>query len=186
MKYFNIFLFLILLSSCSSFPLDKNSIEEILAFEYEKMDLTPKDAISFKCANNESFYIKYLEENNAVWVILKDREFRLNKIEGRNKTYANATTSLDITGNNAIIKVDASILYKECQNIEEEDTINNSNNVKKNTTKVIDQEDASNNTDSIQNDDRSNSQDINQDNADESSWLEKLKFWKEDSKTINN
>ena len=179
MKCFNIFPLLILLSSCSGFSLDKNSIERIFVFdEYEKIDSTPKDAILFQCANNESFYIKYLEENNAVWVILKDREFRLDKIEGENQTFTNTSTTLNIQNNKTTLKVDDSSLYKECQNIDQEDIVKNNNNIKKKTPKVSDQDDASNNVDPIQNDDKGNGQNMIHDDVEESSWLEKLKFWK--------
>ena len=133
MKYFNLLPFLFLILSCSSLNIDR--IEEILAFEYEKIDSIPEDAIKFQCANNEFFYLKYLDENNAVWVILKDREFRLDKIESQDKAYANTTTTLDIKGNNAIIKVDASILYKECQIIYNDDENIDDNNVNTKATK---------------------------------------------------
>jgi len=114
MKYFTILSFLILGSSCSN----KEKIIEITEMIFpgvEEVELTPKDTTKFQCANNEFFYIKYLDENNAVWVILKDREFRLDKIEGENRTYVNSTTNLDINEGNAVIKVDSSILYEECQ-----------------------------------------------------------------------
>lgn len=139
MKYFNLLTFLFLISSCSSFKIDKERIDEILAFKYERLDSTPKDAIKFQCANNEFFYLRYLEENNAVWVILKDREFRLDKTENENKSYANTTTTLNIKDKDAIIKVDSSVLYKECQNIyKEEQTSDNSINIKTEVTKEID------------------------------------------------
>jgi hypothetical protein len=118
MKHFAILSFLILGSSCSSLSIDKEKITEITEIIFpgiEEVDLTPKDTTKFQCANNEFFYLKYLDENNAVWVILRDREFRLDKIEGENKAYANSTTNLDINEGNAVIKVDSSILYEECQ-----------------------------------------------------------------------
>lgn len=120
MKFFTLLAFLILASSCSRFSIDKEtSFEEkvlkIFSDSYEEVDLTPKDTTQFQCANNEFFYLKYLEENNAVWVILKDREFRLDKIDDGNKAYANSTTSLDINEGSAVIKLDSSILYEDCQ-----------------------------------------------------------------------
>jgi len=181
MKYYNLLPFLFLISSCSSFLIDVDKIEEILAFDYEKLDSTPEDAIKFQCANNESFFLKYLEDNNAVWVILKDREFRLDRIESENKAYANNTSTIDIKGNNAVIKVDTSILYKKCQNINEEESIDD--DIK--ASKEI------NNSDLIQNDSPNQNQDIDididididQNNPTKSSWIKKLKFWEE--KTIN-
>ena len=115
MKYFAILSFLVLGSSCSSLSIDKDKIKKFVSFDYEQINLTPEDTTKFQCANNESFYLRYLEENNAVWVILKDREFRLDKIDDGNKAYANSTTSLDINEGSAVIKLDSSILYEDCQ-----------------------------------------------------------------------
>ena len=120
MKYFAIFSFLILTSSCSSLSIDKDAtlkerLIKIFSDNYEEVDLTPEDVTKFHCANNEFFYLKYLEENNAVWVILKNREFRLDKIESVNKSYANSTASIDIKENSAVIKIDTTVLYEDCQ-----------------------------------------------------------------------
>jgi len=120
MKYFAIFIFLILGSSCSSLSIDKEAtfkerIIKIFANNYEEVNLIPKDVTKFDCENNEFFYLKYLEENNAVWVILKNREFRLDKIEGLEESYANSTTTIDIKESSAVIRIDTAILYKKCQ-----------------------------------------------------------------------
>jgi hypothetical protein len=186
MKYFNLLPFLFLISSCSSLSTDKettlkDTVLGIFSDNYDEVNLAPEDAIKYQCANNESFYLRYLEENNAVWVILKNREFRLDRIESENKSYANNTTTLDIKGSNAIIKVDASILYKKCQNNYEEEPIEDNNNVDVKATKEIKNSGTSNNTDLIQNDDQNHKQDIDQDDLTESSWLEKLKFWEEET-----
>ena len=179
MKYFNLLPFLFLISSCSSFKIDKEKLEEILAFEYEKLDSAPEDAIEFQCANNEFFYLRYLEENNAVWVILKDREYRLDKIESEDNAYANNTTNLDIKGRDAIIKVGSSVLYEDCKNIhKEEETSDDSSGVKTEVAKEKGEGNISNNIDIIPNDDPNLSQDKEQSDATESSWLQKLKFWK--------
>tara|TARA_B100000795_G_C22578551_1_gene352896 strand:+ start:232 stop:681 length:450 start_codon:yes stop_codon:yes gene_type:complete len=134
MKYFNLLPFLFLISSCSSLSIDKettfkDTVLKIFSDNYDEVNLVPEDSIKYQCANNESFYLRYLEENNAVWVILKNREFRLDRIESENKSYANNTTTLEIKGSNAIIKVDTSILYKKCQNNYEEEPIKDNNNI---------------------------------------------------------
>mgnify|MGYP006118778257 FL=1 len=118
MKYFAIFSFLILTSSCSSLSIDKEKITKITKIffsDYEEVNLTPEDTTEFQCANNEFFYLKYLDENNSVWVILKDRELRLDRVEGENTSYANSTTNLDIEEEIAVIKVDSTALYEKCK-----------------------------------------------------------------------
>ena len=119
MKYFNLILIFILTSSCSSLSIDKEKIKKLVSFDYEEVNLTPEDTTEFQCANNEIFYLRYLEENNAVWVILKDREFRLDKNDGGNDTYTytNSTISLDINEDSAVIEIDSPTLYEECQKI---------------------------------------------------------------------
>ena len=119
MKYFNLILIFILTSSCSSLSIDKEKIKKLVSFDYEEVNLTPEDTTGFQCANNEIFYLRYLEENNAVWVILKDREFRLDKNDGGNDTYTytNSTISLDINEDSAVIEIDSPTLYEECQKI---------------------------------------------------------------------
>jgi|TARA_B110000971_G_C19841815_1_gene422892 hypothetical protein len=119
LKYFNLILIFILTSSCSSLSIDKEKIKKLVSFDYEEVNLTPEDTTGFQCANNEIFYLRYLEENNAVWVILKDREFRLDKNDGGNDTYTytNSTISLDINEDSAVIEIDSPTLYEECQKI---------------------------------------------------------------------
>jgi len=119
LKYFNLILIFILTSSCSSLSIDKEKIKKLVSFDYEEVNLTPEDTTEFQCANNEIFYLRYLEENNAVWVILKDREFRLDKNDGGNDTYTytNSTISLDINEDSAVIEIDSPTLYEECQKI---------------------------------------------------------------------
>ena len=119
MKYFNLILIFILTSSCSSLSIDKEKIKKLVSFDYEEVNLTPEDTTGFQCANNEIFYLRYLEENNAVWVILKDREFRLDKNDGGNDTYTytNSTISLDINEDSAVIEIDSPTLYEECQTL---------------------------------------------------------------------
>ena len=119
MKYFNLILIFILTSSCSSLSIDKEKNKKLVSFDYEEVNLTPEDTTGFQCANNEIFYLRYLEENNAVWVILKDREFRLDKNDGGNDTYTytNSTISLDINEDSAVIEIDSPTLYEECQKI---------------------------------------------------------------------
>ena len=184
MKYSNLLPFLFLISSCSTFSIDEEiSLEDtvlnVFSDNYQEVNLTPEDAIKFQCANNEFFYLRYLEENNAVWIILKNREFRLDKMEGSNKTYGNDTSTLNINGREAIIKIDSEILYKECQNIYKEEISDDNSNTKPEGAKEINEGDASNNTDIILNDDPDLIQDNEQSDAPKSSWLEKLKFWKE-------
>ena len=183
MKYFNLLPFLFLISSCSTFSIDEetnleDTVLKVFSDNYQEVNLTPKDAIKFQCSNNEFFYLRYLEENNAVWVILKDREFRLDKVENENKAYANNTSTLNINGRQAIIKIDSEMLYEECQNIYKEETSDDNSSIKSEAAKEIEEDNKANNTEVMLNDDPNLIPDNELSDAPESSWLEKLKFWK--------
>ncbi len=115
MKYFILFFLIILSSSCSSFSIDPKTVTNIFSNDYEEIDLTPKDSVQFQCIDNKNFYLKYLEEKNAVWITLIDREFRLEKIKDEDGSYANETTRLDMKEEIAIIKKDSVLLYDQCQ-----------------------------------------------------------------------
>tara|TARA_B110000503_G_scaffold90132_1_gene136338 strand:- start:6023 stop:6385 length:363 start_codon:yes stop_codon:yes gene_type:complete len=117
MKYIIIFMISALASSCSDYPLklDDLNLGNVFSTDYEEVNQAPKDAIQFQCAENKNFYLKYLDEKNAVWIFFKDREFRLDKTKDEEDSYTNETTRLDIKEGTAIIKAGATVLYDQCQ-----------------------------------------------------------------------
>ena len=61
----------------------------------------------------------YLKEKRSVWVILPDREFRLNQIDETQNIYTNDITTLEISPEQTQIKNEKEILYNQC--VEEKD-----------------------------------------------------------------
>ena len=106
----------ILLSSCSSLSIDKEKISNILSWESDTSeDFSPKNSIQFECAENKVFYLRYLEEKNAVWIILDDREFRLEKILDQDNKFSNNMSNLEINPENTILNTSAKISYEQCK-----------------------------------------------------------------------
>ncbi|HEX8988416.1 MAG TPA: hypothetical protein VF816_10675 [Rhodocyclaceae bacterium] len=59
----------------------------------------PANAVAYQCANGTRFYVRKLEDDSAIWLILPDREVRLSKAsEGH---YSNAATVLDLSAGEA-------------------------------------------------------------------------------------
>ena len=64
---------------------------------------------------NQTFFLRYLEDKNAVWIILNNREFRLEKDLVDDNKYSNGKTVLEISQGNVSITSNAKSLYKECK-----------------------------------------------------------------------
>lgn len=61
----------------------------------------PSNATAYQCTNGKRFYVRTLEDGAAVWLILSDREVRLDKTgEGR---YANGSAVLDLSAGDATL-----------------------------------------------------------------------------------
>ncbi|MBE0613823.1 MAG: MliC family protein [Burkholderiales bacterium] len=63
----------------------------------QNVSRTPAGATAYTCENSKHLYVRFLENGAAAWVILQDREFRLNKISAAAGTrYGNGNSTLDI------------------------------------------------------------------------------------------
>ena len=111
------FLSLFLLNGCSSFNLDKEKITDIFSLDDEDQILSPENSIQFTCDQNQIFFLRYLEDKNAVWIILDNREFRLEKDLVDDNKYSNGKTVLEISQGNVSITSNEKFLYKQCKEI---------------------------------------------------------------------
>jgi len=57
----------------------------------------------------------FLENDNAVWVVLKNREFRLNKDSEQTNLYTNGDTVLELKPNNTVLTIQKKPLYDLCK-----------------------------------------------------------------------
>ncbi len=48
----------------------------------EERSRVPPNSITYQCEGGKRFYLRYLDNGAAAWVILPEREFRLDKVPG--------------------------------------------------------------------------------------------------------
>ena len=99
------------LSGCSSVS--------IWPFGQEERDPAysiPADAIEYKCSGNNHFYLRQLENENAVWVILPERSFRLDKASSEaGKRFSNGADTLDIGEGQVTLTNGTKESFTECK-----------------------------------------------------------------------
>ena len=78
----------------------------------------PSNATEYQCAGGKRFYVRYLDNGGAAWIIFPEREFRLNKVTSAPGTrYSNGATTLDINGNEATLAEGPAISFAGCKAI---------------------------------------------------------------------
>ena len=60
----------------------------------------PTNATEYQCAGGKRIYVRTLEGGEAVWLILQERELRLDRI-GTSQRYSKGNTVLSLNGNEA-------------------------------------------------------------------------------------
>ena len=119
------FLLLILIGILSfACSLDKvpkiDSLSNIFSNDIQERNIRPEDSIKYDCDKKKTFFLLYLKEKKSVWVILPDREFRLNQIDETQNIYTNDITTLEISPEQTQIKNEKEILYNQCVEEKEE------------------------------------------------------------------
>ena len=105
-----------LLSSCSVINFEKEKISNILSWSDDSNNLEIKDSILFECSENKTFNLRYIDEGEAVWIILKDREFRLKKDSLDNNKFLNGLSILNISKENTTLTTNKKNIFKQCKN----------------------------------------------------------------------
>ncbi len=76
----------------------------------------PVNATEYQCAAGKRFYVRTLEGGSAVWLILPEREVRLEKLGSDSaQRYSNGNAVLEINGNEATLKDGAAISFAACK-----------------------------------------------------------------------
>ena len=103
----------LLLGACSSVNLDR------LPFTGSKeqdVSRTPPGATAYACDGGKRLYVRYLDNGAAAWVILPDREFRLNKTSsGNGPRYSNGSATLDLKDGGATLADGAAVTHGGCK-----------------------------------------------------------------------
>jgi len=77
---------------------------------------TPAGATAYQCEGGKRLFVRYLDNGAAAWVILPEREFRLNKTaSGSGTRYSNGSATLDIKDGGATLADGAAATYAGCK-----------------------------------------------------------------------
>ncbi|MCK9380383.1 MAG: MliC family protein [Sulfuritalea sp.] len=80
----------------------------------EARSRTPVNATEYQCAAGKRFYVRTLDGGAGVWLILPEREVRLDKL-GSGSRYSNGIAVLEINGNEATLQDGATSSFSGCK-----------------------------------------------------------------------
>ncbi len=72
----------------------------------------PANATRYHCDGNKTFYVRPMYEGKSVWLILPDRQVRLDRTDSGK--FSNGISVLSIEGTNASLTDGPSITYANC------------------------------------------------------------------------
>jgi membrane-bound inhibitor of C-type lysozyme len=75
----------------------------------------PANSVTYQCAGGKRFYLRYLENGAAAWVILPEREFRLDKVAGGGTRFGNGKAELQVNGEEATLTDGPTVSYSGCK-----------------------------------------------------------------------
>lgn len=75
---------------------------------------SPANATEYQCTGGKRFHVRYLD-NGAAWLILAEREVRLDKVAAGGTRYSNGITVLDVSGNEATLAGAAAVSFAGCK-----------------------------------------------------------------------
>lgn len=104
-----------LLAGCNSLP----SMPNLWPFGGDKSaerSRTPPGATEYLCDSGKNLYVRYIENGKAAWVILPEREFRLNPVvSASGARYSNGVAVLDTKGNEATLSDGPTVTHANCK-----------------------------------------------------------------------
>jgi membrane-bound inhibitor of C-type lysozyme len=100
--------------ACISLMLNACSSVSLWPFGSTETDPTrpPAGATAYQCDNSKHLFVRYLDNGAAAWVILPEREFRLNKA---GSSYSNGSDTLELTSGVATLSDGATVTYANCK-----------------------------------------------------------------------
>ena len=76
----------------------------------------PANATEYQCAAGKKFYERLMDNGNAAWLILSDREVSLPKVSSSSGVrYSNGNSVLNITGNEATLDDGPTNSFNACK-----------------------------------------------------------------------
>ena len=102
----------LLLSACGDMNLKKYN--PFAGDPVQERSRTPANATEYQCAAGKRIYVRTLDAGQAVWLILAERELRLDRL-GSSQRYSKGNTVLELDGNNATVSEGAAATYSACK-----------------------------------------------------------------------
>lgn len=91
----------LLFAACSSMNVD---LWPFGGGKEQDLTRTPAGATAYACEGGKRLFVRYLDNGAAAWIILPEREFRLNKVTaGAGTRYSNGGATLDLKDNEATL-----------------------------------------------------------------------------------
>jgi membrane-bound inhibitor of C-type lysozyme len=82
----------------------------------QDLSRTPPGATAYQCEGGKRLFVRYLDNGAAAWVILPDREFRLNKATSDSGIrYSNGNATLDLKDAGATLADGAAVTHAACK-----------------------------------------------------------------------
>ena len=103
----------LLLAACSSVSLDALPFGGV---KEQDTSRAPAGATAYQCEGGKRLYVRYLDNGSAAWVILPEREFRLNKTDSAAGTrYSNGSATLEVDAGAAKLADGSSVTHAGCK-----------------------------------------------------------------------
>jgi membrane-bound inhibitor of C-type lysozyme len=75
----------------------------------------PPNSVTYQCAGGKRFYLRTLDNGAAAWVILPEREFRLDSVAGDATRYSNGRAVLIVNAQEASLNDGPTLSYTGCR-----------------------------------------------------------------------
>jgi membrane-bound inhibitor of C-type lysozyme len=107
----------VLLTACGSMP-SLPSLPNVWPFgeKSNERSRVPPGATVYQCDGSRTLYVRYLDGGKAAWVILPEREFRLNPvISASGARYSNGVATLETRGDDATLSDGPNVTHANCK-----------------------------------------------------------------------
>lgn len=75
----------------------------------------PANSITYQCTGGKRFYLRYLDNGAAAWVILPEREFRLDRVGAEGTRYGNGKADLRVGADETSLLDGPAVSYTGCK-----------------------------------------------------------------------
>ena len=104
-----------LLAGCDSMP-SMPSMPSLFGGQTVERSRVPPNSTAYQCAGGKRLYVRYLDNGAAAWVILPEREFRLDKVAGDGGTrYGTGKAVLAVNGDEVTLSDGPTVSYGACR-----------------------------------------------------------------------